>query len=370
MAALLAIVVALILYGTLAPFHFEFGLHAGNPVAYLLHSWQGRIDRAAMRDGLLNVAIFLPLGGAACLTFAHHWKRRTGFLLAVGYASALSFCIEILQFYEKSRYTSAADWLCNTLGALAGAALALVFQRRLEALTSGAERRGAGAGLLLGSCWMGAQLYPLLPRITSARLAAGWAHLAGTRFSWVEIVAGAAGWYVFGLALRAIWGKLPWAWLALAMFAVPMRLAITDRVVNKSDLAAAAVGLLLWCVTAESVREGIGWLLLVAAIVLRELAPFHFSGPAHPFSWMPFAATMSAEHAPGISVILRKAFEYGAMVWLLTAGKLRYRTAAIVVAVALAGMEMLQTHMPGRQPEITDSVLTLLMALLLRMLAS
>ena len=369
MAALLAIVVALILYGTLAPFHFEFAGHPGNPVVYMLHSWPGRIDRAVIRDGLLNIAIFLPLGATACLTFARHWKRRPAFLLAVAHGSALSACIEIFQFYERTRYSSAADWLCNTLGALAGAALALVFQRRLEALTSGAERRGAGAGLLLATCWMGAQLYPLLPYFTTARIGASWTHLMATRFSWVEIIAGAAGWFVFGLALRAVWGKLPWAWLALTMFAVPLRLVIADRVVTRSDIAAALAGLALWCLTRDSVREGVGWLLLLAAIVLRELAPFHF-GPAHPFSWRPFGATMAAEHGPGISVILRKAFEYGAMVWLLTAGKLRYRTAAIVVAVALAGMELLQTRMPGRQPEITDSVLALLMALFLRMLSS
>jgi len=62
-------------------------------------------------------------------------------------------------------------------------------------------------------------------------------------------------------------------------------------------------------------------------------------------------------------VLLRKAFDYGAMVWLVRGiGLLR---AGIAVSAALAIAEFAQRYLPGRQPEITDAVLALIMTLIL-----
>jgi hypothetical protein len=100
---------------------------------------------------------------------------------------------------------------------------------------------------------------------------------------------------------------------------------------------------------------------MAAAIVLRELAPFEFAAKPHAFSWVPFAATFGADRMPAVLVMFRKAFDYGAMVWLLRAkGVVR---AGIAVAAALLAMEWAQRYLPGRQAEVTDSVLALLMTL-------
>ncbi len=369
MAAILATVVAIIVYVTLYPFDFHFAGRGGNVLVHLLHSWPARMDRGFARDTILNIGLFIPLGASTCLTFANHWKRRTALTIAVIHGFALSFCVEVLQFYTADRYSSVADILFNTVGALAGALLGLAFERPIHAITSATERRGAPAGVLLAACWMGAQLYPLVPLIKRSQLSRALAQLTIAHLSWVEVIATAAGWFVFGLALRAIWGKLPWIWLALAMLAVPLRVVIWDRVVTASDVAGALLGFALWCVIEDKMRTGAGWLLLLVAVFLRELSPFHFSAAAHAFSWRPFAATILAEHAPGVAIILRKAFEYGALVWLLHAGKVRYRTAVFVVAGGLLVMELLQTHLPGREPEITDPILALLMALILHLLS-
>jgi hypothetical protein len=187
--------------------------------------------------------------------------------------------------------------------------------------------------------------------------------------SWIEVVAGAAGWFVFALAVRAIWGKLPWAWLALCMLAFPVRLVIWDRGLTLSDVAGAVLGFALLGVLSDSFRPGVGWVLMIAAVVLRELAPFRFGGAEQSFSWIPFGASMAAEHASGVAVLARKAFEYGSLVWMLQAGKFRPMIAGVLVAIGVFGMEMMQTHMAGRYPEITDAVIALLMGLILRQLA-
>ena len=366
MAGLLATIVALILYVTLSPFDFHFAGAPGSALQHLLHSWPRRTSWAFARDAVLNIALFLPLGVAACVTYARHWSRRTAVVLAVTHGFVLSLCIELLQHYEAARDSTISDLLFNTVGALCGAWLGLLYQRRIDAVASAASRRGAPAGILLAACWITAQLYPFLPIVRRDRLSLAWAHLASSPISWLDVATGAAGWFVFGLALRAVWGKLPWAWLALSMLAVPLRLVIFDRSAGRSDVAAAVIALGLWCVLSDSVKPGTGWVLMIAAVLLRELAPFDFTTPVHAFSWRPFGASMAAEHA-GVPVLARKAFEYGALVWMLHAGKFRHATAGVLVAIGLFGMEMMQTHMHGRYPEITDSVVALIMALILRL---
>jgi VanZ family protein len=61
-------------------------------------------------------------------------------------------------------------------------------------------------------------------------------------------------------------------------------------------------------------------------------------------------------------VLLRKAFEYGTLVWLLRASGLRYWSAGVWVGGGLLLLEMAQRYMPNRQPEITDAVLAGILA--------
>jgi VanZ family protein len=99
--------------------------------------------------------------------------------------------------------------------------------------------------------------------------------------------------------------------------------------------------------------------------VLRELSPFRFAPTPHPFSWISFAATFDSDRQSAIVVLFRKAFEYGALVWLFRVQGISYARAAAAVAGSLAVLEAIQRYLPGRTPEITDSVLAFLMALVL-----
>src|SRR5205085_2785100 len=61
-ATLLTLVVALLLYGTLSPFHFDFSRPIHDPFHHLLHAWPAHFDRFLLRDAALNFTIFVPLG--------------------------------------------------------------------------------------------------------------------------------------------------------------------------------------------------------------------------------------------------------------------------------------------------------------------
>jgi len=154
-------------------------------------------------------------------------------------------------------------------------------------------------------------------------------------------------------------------WLLAAMFFLPVRLFVEERWLTLSEALGAALALLFWSLLPERKRLPAGASLLASAIVLRELIPFRFAPTPHPFSWIPFAAIFHSNRLPAIVALLRKAFDYGALVWLFRTQGISYARAALAVAGSLAVLEAIQRYLPGRTPGVNDSVLALLMALLL-----
>jgi hypothetical protein len=222
------------------------------------------------------------------------------------------------------------------------------------------------ATLLLAVCWASYQLYPFFPLLSQTRLRASLKALAGTAsFSAVEVWASAAGWMAAALAMEAFFGQLRPRWLLAAMACLPVRLFIAERSLTLSEALGAALALLLWSLLPERKRLHAGVFLLASATVLRESIPFHFAETPHAFSWIPFAATFDSERQSATVILLRKAFEYGALVWLFRAEGISYARAAVAVAGGLAVLEAMQRYLPGRTPEITDSVVALLMGLVL-----
>ena len=64
-------------------------------------------------------------------------------------------------------------------------------------------------------------------------------------------------------------------------------------------------------------------------------------------------------------MLLRKAFEYGTLVWLLRASGLRYWIAGVWVSAGLLLLEMAQRYLPNRQPEVTDACIAAILTCIL-----
>jgi VanZ family protein len=280
--------------------------------------------------------------------------------------TGLSASIEMLQIFDATRTCSLLDVACNFAGTAGGACAALLFRREiLEIAGRRKGNRGAGGPLMLACCWGGYQLYPLIPIFSRGRLRTNVAQFLATPVSLVEVCAGAAEWFAFALVMRAVAGRVKAPWLLLAMFCLPLRLLILERTLAPAELLGAGLALLWWTYPAEGSRVRAAAGVLAAAIVLRELAPFEFVAQARAMSWIPFSATLAGERLSAALVLLRKAFEYGALVWLLRASGLRYRSAGLSVAAVLMLLETAQCYLPNRQPEITDAVVAGLLACIL-----
>ena len=371
MRRLLLVVVALIVYGCLYPWHFDFSPRV-NPLEFLLHSWSFRWDRYLLRDVAVNVALYVPFGAAAALAWTRKHGRGASAAVAVLLGTALSASIEMLQIYVPGRQCSLLDVATNIIGAAAGAWAALtVWPRFVWARLSRHPRdRHAGAAVFLLACWAGYQLYPFFPLLSRTRLRNGLALLFHAyTVSPVEIWACAAEWVAAALAMKALFGSLRLPWLVLAMACLPLRILIAGRVLALDEVLGAALALLLWPAIDRAIgrggRPGLAAAMLGSAIVLRELEPFHFGARPAAFSWVPFVATLRSVWQSAVVIILRKAFDYGAAVWLLRQAGWPYAYAGATVAAMLGALEAAQRYLPGRTPEATDAVVALLAAFVL-----
>jgi hypothetical protein len=158
--------------------------------------------------------------------------------------------------------------------------------------------------------------------------------------------------------------------LALLLLLVPARLLIASRTLAWSDIVGAAAAYAAWLCLPRLWMRRAAPVLLTGALILGELSPFHFAAQngARAFNWVPFRGLFSSTWQDGFVVLFRKSFWYGSVLWLWRASGRSLAWTTAVAAAALFVLERVQVYLPGRTPEITDSVLAVLMGVLLWLL--
>jgi len=362
MRRLLLLTVALIVYGSLYPWRFNFDV-SGDPLSILLHSWPTVWSRYILRDVVFNFVLYLPVGALVVLNFRRRDRAAIGGAI---FGFLLSFCMEFLQVYVPGRDPSLSDVASNTAGALAGCIAALVFGGKLDRAFLRASRQTAASAILLLAAWTCAQMYPFFPVFSQTRirntLAAVWMPAS---FSLVQAFTATAEWLAVAVMIEIAFGEARRWWVALALACLPLRILVVTRTLRAEELCGAAAALLLWLILRGTLRLRVAVVLIAAAVVVAELTPFHFTDSPARFSWIPFASSFTAPRESGLIVFTRKLFDYGAVLWLWRRAGTPYRAGAAVLAPALLVLEWIQRYLPGHVPEVSDSVLALLIALAL-----
>jgi VanZ family protein len=358
--------VALVAYGSLYPFDFNFARDGGAWPFFLLRWTPHHLDRFLARDVTLNILLYVPVGLSAFLMLARRRWAPAAAPLAVFLAFALSTAVEVLQVYVPGRNPNFSDIACNTVGGLAGAWIALCFRPAIEQWLRPAAAVEARPAAVLLAAWAVTQWYPFFPALNQTQLFAALRALAGGPLHLLGVFGSAAEWVAAALALSAIRGRLRPVWLAVPAVWVAGRLLIAARTVTPDEAAGAALAVLVWAVVPAAARVRVGAVLLGAVIVAGALAPFRFSSSAAPFHWIPFKGAFEADRQAAVVIMARKAFDYGAEIWLLRRAGLSPALSALSVSAALLVLECVQRFTPGRTAEITDPVLALMMCLGLR----
>jgi VanZ family protein len=273
--------------------------------------------------------------------------------------------MELLHVWIPGRDPSLADVVFNTVGAAAGAIAAIVLRPWLQGVAKRRNPQSSAAILLLG-CWIAYQLFPFLPELRPYRLYHEYRTLLHTQsISVVAVWANAAEWMAAAVALQAIVPRSSARWAPAVIGLLAMRVFTPERTVSAEEISGAAAFLLLWFAIRERLRRGAALWMMISSVTLRELEPFRWAAAPAGFSWVPFRASFLSDIQSGVTMVLRKAFDYGGVVWLLVQARVRYRWAAAMTAAALLALELVQRYLPGRTPEITDAALAAIMAVAL-----
>ncbi len=347
-----------ILYGSLYPFGFYLHHDARGPLGVLLESG----FRPASRDDVVaNIFLYIPFGFFAFYALARRRLPSVAAATAAGFS--LSLLVELVQFYDIGRFQELSDIYSNTLGALLGAAAAAAAGRRVSS---------PYLALIL-ACWAGNRWYPVVPPVPTVRvgpflLAASVSPLS---IPALELFRFFAAWLAVGLMIETLCGQ------SRSRVALPVFLAVSLLVrafavdVEPAEIAGGAAAALAWSgvLWRLRARAGIAAGLFVALVVLLALAPFHFSATARAFGWVPFRSFLEAGTGGAIRSFFEKTFLYGGMVWLLVRAGLSAGAAAGFGAALVFCLRLIQVYLPGRSAEITDTILLLMLAAMMKLVS-
>lgn len=350
--AITGAVLAAIVFGCLYPLEFHSAFSLRRAIAVLELTWR-QFDLSD--HAILNILLYAPLGffGVRALTILPPALRVVA-VSAAGFL--LSTSIELIQVFERSRMATFGDIYANTLGAFAGG---------LFGLTS-----IPFAGLM-AACWTAGRLYPFVPMLTPAKVLAAIAPLRHISYvSPMELYRYFIGWLAVAVMLEES-GARGWSVL-LPPIVLVSRLGILNATLSPEEAGGTIAAMLVWalllCRAPGRIRAGIIAAGFAVWLILQSLAPFHFSAEPRHFGWIPFLSFLNAPSEVAVRSFLEKSFEYGAFAWLLVRSGIPWPVAAGGGTALMIGLRALQVYLPGRSAEITDAILFVLLACVMRLM--
>ena len=361
-AWLLAVIMFLIVYGSLYPFSFA-AVDGAGPLELLKQLSFARTTRS---DIAANVLLYLPLG--ACLTWllAAQLGGLAAAIVATLAAAALSFTVEFAQLYETRRVASLADFTYNTAGAFAGAWIAIgiaATHRRLNASAlAGLLRHPVATALLLS--WIGYRLAPFAPVPDPGKWAASFAPLGDlARLTPGAVLPQLLAWLVLVPVSERLAPGRPLGLVVVAMLMVLAgRILFADMTLDPAEIAgmlgALALGYPLLRLPPERAASVLAAALIVL-IAMQGLAPFDFQIAQDRFALVPFGESLTQYRAGNLTDMFLRCFTNGALVWLLVRSGLSVLAGTAIGAGLVFSIELLQTWLPGHTAEITDPLLAI-----------
>jgi VanZ family protein len=358
-----AIIVAVILYGSLYPFTFYKPEGGIGSLKHLAQSWAETPGRG---DFIANIFLYLPLGFFGSLAVAGSGRTLRRILLVTLTGGLLSATMELAQYYIVGRVSAADDVYANVIGTVLGAVVGNFTGGDFLWLPFRELAANRVPCLLLG-LWLAYRLYPYVPVIDLHKY---WDALKPVVFhprpTGYDLFRYTAIWLTVGSLIEAAGGRRR-GWLLFPLFSAAVlvaKVAIIGRTLSAAEIGGAAIALATWLLLAicgnARIRVTATALLFAAYIVAERLEPFQFTAYGRAFGWTPFRSFLYGSVEVNITSFLEKAFLYGALIWLLDKSGLRSGMSTVAVAILLFATSWAETFLPGRSAEITDALMALL----------
>jgi VanZ family protein len=352
-----------IVYGSLYPFEFRIPVGGGSALSTLFGSWNAAPGRG---DFVANVLLYMPLGSLGFLSLSPRMSVGFRLFVMIVGGTALSVSMELAQYYDVDRVTSATDVYANSTGALLGSFGAICLSGRRLPLVAEISARPVPVALI--ASWMGYRLYPYVPTIDLHKY---WTALKPVilypTLSFEDLCRHTTIWLTIFALISAVVGHRR-SLLIIPLFSgalVVARVAVLGAVLSLAEIAGAIIALFLWplLLALPPRRRSAGLFVLLGSVVTFErLQPFQFLPVGRPFEWLPFWSLMEGSIGVDVMSFFEKSFLYGSLLFLFREAGGRLGTAATLVCGMLFATSWAETYLPGRSAEITDATMALLLA--------
>jgi VanZ family protein len=275
-------------------------------------------------------------------------------------------CIELLQFYDEGRVSALADVYADTIGVVIGSAAGAILFRRRSPWRAGMMDWRPFITLLL-SCWLGYRLFPYVPVIDLHKY---WTAVKPLVFSpmlpLLDLYRHTVIWLAVALLIEALFGVarsrlvLP----VLVLIVLFARILIVEVALSPAEVAGGGPAALVWFafLSRLQTRAAVIAILFASEVAIEALQPFQFSAVARPFGWIPSGSFMHGSVEVNIRSFLEKVFTYGALVWLIARAGVSLTVAVGLSTGLVLCLRLSQVFLPGRSAEITDPIMLLIMA--------
>jgi VanZ family protein len=240
-----AIIVAVIVYGSLYPFTFRQPEGGTGPLRNLLESWADPPHRG---DFVANVFLYVPLGFFGSLACSGHGRALSRITLVTLAGSVLSLAMELAQYYLAERVSAADDVYANLLGTMVGAIAGNVAGDNLLLLPFRRVAAERVPGLLL-TLWLCYRLYPYVPTIDLHKY---WEAVRPVvlypRPSGYDLFRYTAMWLTIGSLIEELGGpRLGWLlFLPFILGVLVAKVVIVGKTLSAAEIAGAASALAVW----------------------------------------------------------------------------------------------------------------------------
>lgn len=356
LALWLVLLSILVVYGSVFPFEFQ------RPRAGAWQSFWSDWRLGNSRGDLLgNVALFVPWGAAWA------WGRgggRAGSLAAaITSGVVLATLAQLLQLAVPVRTAQLSDVVWNTTGIVAGWILGVLAARP----TAIDHRQRRSTYLLLAAC-VGVCWLPLVPSIDAALVKAQLHQLVS--FSWRHLPAGSVTFVAaaFGSELLAqlLRRRVVWATAALCALLVLPRLLIVGAEVNGAVGIGALAGWCVWLAIRAAALRRETWLVcsFLAVHALASMAPFELRQAPVTIGLLPFESLLRGSMLINTQSLGGGMLVAVAIVHSLASQGASVRGAAVAAALSLAVLELPQTMVESRTPDLTVPAIVAALGLL------
>lgn len=354
----LVLLVALIAYGSLYPFTWQFD----RPREFVLLGPVGRVDLVE------NIVLFLPLG---CVL---GWRGAASKRHFATFAGWFTFCavfaavLQWLQIYLP-RTPALSDVLFNLVGYVLGwgigttGATLLASRVARRAGWTEADHRGT----LLVVLWIVAELYPLVPSLDVSTVWHNVKSLWQQELWQPRRLLEHAGMTVIGLeAFGVLWRSIGQRSAQRLLVASAAFLVLCGKfvMVHQQPGMAVVLGIVLgataWCLVASCADRVRAYSVLAVAAttyLIHALAPYDWQWPPGEMHWIPFRSALETGIVRVGGTLAFESLCFAAIVW----SAVRLGASAAVMTALAAGLalaaEAAQLFLPGRTAETTSVVM-------------